>query len=214
MLETGPTLPLHGGQQELPRYAPPRTVPGDHSAFAGLPVSYVSLVASLQAAVHVAGTLSRRKLAVLCLPGYQRNMSDFTTFAAYFRRVGGGDWPVVLLDLPGRGRSDNRAHQADYSSLTDARDVASVMTALSIDRAIALDHGGHVAMALAAAHPPMVVGAVLLDAGPVIDSCGIVRLRNNLEHIDALRGAKAVQSGFRRILGGDYPGIPDDQLEP
>lgn len=193
----------------------PRTVPADHPAFAALPVSQVTLSAGLRAAVHVAGQLSSRRIPVVCIPGYQRNMSDFTDFAAYFRRIGGGDWPVVLLDLPGRGRADDRRRAEDYSSLADARDVASIMAALGLGRAIVLGqgHGGQVAMALAAAHPLLIAGTVLLDAGPVTDSRGIVRLRSNLAHIEALRGAKAVRAGFRRILTGDYPGLPDDRLD-
>ena len=192
-----------------------RTVPADHPAFADLPVTYVTLAAGLRAAVHVAGNLSSRRLPVVCIPGYQRNMSDFADFAGYFRRAGGGEWPVALLDLPGRGRADDRTRADDYSSLADARDVASVMAALGIGRAIILGqgHGGQVAMALAASHPLLIAGTVLLDSGPVTDSRGLVRLRNNLAHIDALRGAKVVRAGFRRILGGDYPGIAEDRLD-
>lgn len=195
--------------------AMPRSVPADHPAFASLPVTHVPLAGGVRAAVHVAGQLSHHRLPVVCIPGYQRNMSDFSEFVAYFRRVGGGDWPVVLLDLPGRGRADDRRKPQDYSSLADAADVASVITALGIGRAIVLGqgHGGQVAMALAAHHPLLIAGAVLLDSGPVTDSRGIVRLRSNLAHVENLRGAKLVTAGFRRILGGDYPGLPDDRLD-
>lgn len=192
-----------------------RTIPAEHPAFAGLPVTYVTLAGDVRAAVHVAGQLSNRRVPVVCIPGYQRNMSDFAEFAAYFRRMGGGDWPVVLLDLPGRGRADDRFRPSDYGSLADARDLASVIVALGIERATLLGQGqgGQVAMALAADHPLLVAGTVLLDSGPVTDSRGIVRLRNNLAHVEALRGAKAVTAGFRRILGGDYPGVPEDRLD-
>lgn len=191
-----------------------RVTKSDHSAFADLPVHHVTLAAGLRAAVHVTGRLSSRRLPVVCIPGYQRNMSDFTEFADYFRRVGGGEWPVVLIDLPGRGRADDRVRAEDYGSLADARDVASVMASLGIGQAVVLGqgHGGQVAMALAAQHPLLIAGTVLLDAGPVADSRGIVRLRNNLAHVESLRG-KAVIAGFRRILGGDYPGLPDDRLD-
>ena len=193
----------------------PRTIPADHAAFAALPVSHVSLAAGLRAAVQVSGRLSSKRLPVICIPGYQRNMSDFTEFAAYFRRMGGGEWPVVLLDLPGRGRADDRAKAEDYGSLADARDVASVMAALGISQAVILGQGqgGQVAMALAADHPLLIAGTVLLDSGPVTDSRGIVRLRNNVQHVESLRGAKAVTAGFRRILGGDYPGLADARLD-
>ena len=90
-----------------------RTVPSDHAAFSGLPVRPVWLSSGIAAAVHVSGTLTRGRLPVVCVPGYQRNMSDFTAFVAYFRRFGAADWPVVLLDLPGRGRADNRRQQGD-----------------------------------------------------------------------------------------------------
>lgn len=191
-----------------------RTVPADHAAFADLPITHVTLSAGVRAAVHVAGQLSSRRLPVVCIAGYQRNMSDFSAFAAYFRRVGGGEWPVVLIDLPGRGRADDRLRAEDYSSLADADDIASVMAALGIGPAVMLGqgHGGQVAMALATRHPRLIAGTVLLDAGPVTDSRGIVRLRNNLAHIESLQGAAVVTAGFRRILGGDYPGLADDRL--
>ncbi|MBU1304286.1 MAG: alpha/beta hydrolase, partial [Alphaproteobacteria bacterium] len=192
-----------------------RTVPPDHAAFAGLPVQHVTLAAGLAAAVHVSGTLSSARVPVLCLPGYQRNMSDFTGFAGHFNRLGLSDWPVVLLDLPGRGRATDRARPDDYGSLADARDVASVMAALGIGQAVVLGQGqgGQVAMALAADHPLLLAGAVLVDAGPVSDSRGIVRLRNNLAHVESLRGEKTVRAGFRRMLAGDYPGLPDERLD-
>lgn len=193
----------------------PRTVPSDHPAFAGLPVTQVSLAAGISAAVHVTGRLSGRRLPVVCIPGYQRNMSDFSDFAAYFGRMGAGEWPVVLIDLPGRGRADDRLRAEDYGSPADARDVASIMAALGIGQAVLLGqgHGGQVAMILAASHPLLIAGTVLLDSGPITDSRGIVRLRNNLDHVESLRGAKAVAAGFRRILGGDYPGLSDSRLD-
>ncbi len=192
-----------------------RSVPNDHPAFAGLPISHICLSTGIRAAVHVAGALSRAQLPLICIPGYQRNMSDFAAFAAGFRRSGDGNRPVVLLDLPGRGRADDRRLASDYNTLTDARDVAAIIMALGLEQAVVLGQGqgGQVAMALAAAQPLLVAGAVLLDAGPVADSRGIVRLRNNLAHVEGLRGAKAVTAGFRRILGGDYPGLPDAQLD-
>ncbi|MDB5472984.1 MAG: alpha/beta hydrolase [Devosia sp.] len=191
-----------------------RTIPPDHSVFTALPAFPVALASDLRAMVHVSGQLSGQRLPVVCIPGYQRNMSDFSAFAQTFQRVGGGGWPVVLLDLPGRGRADDRAKPTDYGTLADARDVASILAALGIDQAIVLGQGqgGQVAMALATEHPLLIGGTVLLDSGPIADSRGIVRLRNNLAHVESLRG-KAVVAGFRRILGGDYPELAQSQLD-
>lgn len=191
-----------------------RSNPDDHSAFAALPVQYVTIAMGLRVAVHVAGTLSSRRVPMVCLPGYQRNMSDFTEFAAGVQRALGGEWPVVLLDLPGRGRSDDRAKQGDYNSLADSRDVANVITALGIDRAVIVGqgHGGQVAMALAMQHPLLIAGTVLLDAGPVSDPRGIVRLRGNLQYIGSLKGEKLLQIGFHRMLSGTYPDQTEQRL--
>ncbi|MNL32533.1 Alpha/beta hydrolase family protein [compost metagenome] len=90
-----------------------------------------------------------------------------------------------------------------------------MLAALGIGRALILGqgHGGQVAMALATQHPLQIGGTILLDAGPVTDSRGIVRLRNNLAHISSLRGSKAVMAGFRRMLAGDYPGLGEAELD-
>ena len=194
----------------------PRRVPDGHPPFAGLPVSLITVSdARTRCAVHLRGRFGQRRMPLVCLPGYHRNMSDFTAFADYFQRLGGGDWPMVLIDLPGRGRSDDRPKGSVYSTVTDARDVADILAALGIGRALLLGqgHGGQVAMALAAEHPLLIGGTILLDAGPVTDSRGIVRLRNNLAHLEGLRGNKAVASGFRRMLAGDYPGHGEAELD-
>lgn len=192
-----------------------RSTPDDHPAFAALPVQYVTVANGLRVAAHVAGQLSRRRTSVVCLAGYNRNMSDFTEFVANFQRLGGGDWPVVLIDLLGRGRSDDRTKTSDYNSLVDSRDVANVVTSLGIDRAVFFGqgHGGQVAMALAMHHPLLVAGTVLLDAGPVTDARSIVRLRGNLQYIESVKGVDLVKIGFRRMLSGDHPGQSDQKLD-
>ncbi|WP_172122879.1 MULTISPECIES: alpha/beta hydrolase [unclassified Devosia] len=191
-----------------------RFVPPDHPAFAGLPIQTIT-ARDTPIAVHVQGQLSSRRLPILCIPGFQRNMSDFTEFAAFFRGFDGGRWPAVLLDLPGRGRSGDPQRIADYGAVRAAEDVAGVLAALGIDRAVVLGqgYGGQVAMALSVAHPLLLAGTVLLDAGPVTDARGIVRLRNNMGHVESLRGTKYLTASFRRMLAGDYPGLGDARLE-
>lgn len=191
-----------------------RTFPPDHPAFAALPAKPVALGAGLRAQIHVAGDLSGQRLPLVCIPGYQRNMTDFTAFVQFFARASGGDWPLVLIDLPGRGRADDRADATAYGSMSDAADVASILAALGIAKAVMLGQGqgGQTVMALGTEHPLLIGGTVLLDAGPVTDSRGIVRLRNNVAHVESLRG-KAVVAGFRRILAGDYPELPREQLD-
>ena len=85
-----------------------RFVPPDHPAFAALPVRMVTVAAAgVQVAVHVSGTLSSRRLPVVCVPGYQRNMTDFSAFADYFQRLGGGQM-AGGADRPARARTGRR----------------------------------------------------------------------------------------------------------
>lgn len=193
-----------------------RSVPDQHPAFADLPVNFVETRdPRVRAAVHVSAPLTSDKPPLVCLAGLHRNMSDFTDFADYFRRLRGRNWPLVLIDLPGRGRAGDRIKDTDYGTLADAADVADILAAHGIGRAVILGqgHGGQVTMALAARHPLLVAGAVLLDSGPLVDSRGIVRLRNNFEHIKTLRGAKRVAAGLRRMLAGDYPEVSEERLD-
>jgi pimeloyl-ACP methyl ester carboxylesterase len=74
-------------------------------------------------------------------------------------------------------------------------------------------YGAQVLMALAAERPSVVAGAVLLDGGPVSDPRALVRLRNNLVHLDGTRSEQAQRQVFRRMLSADYPGLPETQFD-
>lgn len=193
-----------------------RVVPPDHPAFASLPVRHVTVGdARERIAVHLAGGSLYGRTPVVCVPGYQRNMSDFAELAGLFHRMMGEDWPVVLVDLKGRGRSSDRRDKSRYITTVDARDLTQVCAALCIEAAIFVGqgYGGQVLMALGAERPTLIAGTVLIDAGPVSDPRGLVRLRNNLKDLDGLRSAAGLRSMFRRMLGADYPGVPEALLD-
>lgn len=193
-----------------------RTVPPDHPAFLTLPIREIAVgPAAERMAVHVAGRLTGERLPIVCLPGYQRNMSDFTDFIGLFHRMMGEDWPVVLIDLKGRGRSADRSNKDQYISTIDAGDVAQICAALCIEGATFLGqgYGGQVIMALGAAQPMLVSATALIDSGPLSDPRGLVRLRNNLNDLDGNRSPAGLRAMFRRMLGTDYPGVPEGVLD-
>jgi pimeloyl-ACP methyl ester carboxylesterase len=193
-----------------------RSVPDDHKPFSALPVQMVTVGnGDERVAVHVKGTLSSKRLPLLCVPGYHRNMADFAEFAGHFQRLMGEDWPMVLVDMRGRGRSTDRADKNDYTSVADARDLTIVCDALGIESAVVVGqgYGGQVTMALAALRPTLIAGTILVDAGPVSDPRGLVRLRNNLRHIAEVRGEAPLNNVFRRILAVDYPGSSEAELD-
>ncbi|SFZ81293.1 Pimeloyl-ACP methyl ester carboxylesterase [Devosia enhydra] len=193
-----------------------RAVPPDLPAFAPLPVQRIAMLDPRQTmSVHVSGRLDGGQIPLVCISGFHRNMSDFTEFLGIFRRSAGPSSPIILIDLPGRGRSSDRRHFSEYTSPADARDLATALTALAIERALFLGqgHGGQVVMALAGARPTLVAGAILIDAGPVAAPRGLVRLRSNLRDLEGLRSEAGLRSMFRRMLGADYPGQPDPVLD-
>jgi len=193
-----------------------RSIPADHKAFAALPVQMVTVGGGdEQIAVHISGVLSSKRTPVICVPGYHRNMADFSDFLGHFHRLMGEEWPVVLLDLQGRGRATDRRDKTIYGSIADANDLTIAADALGIDGAVMVGqgYGGQVIMALSASRPRLIAGAVLIDAGPVSDPRGLVRLRNNLRHIEAIRGEVPLRNALRRILAVDYPGSSEMQLD-
>jgi pimeloyl-ACP methyl ester carboxylesterase len=199
-----------------PLFSRRRTIPADHAPFSALPVERIPMRDGVtHIAVHRRGRFDRARMPLVCLAGYNRNMSDFSALAEHMLRPEADNWPLVLIDLAGRGRADDRPRPEAYGSVADGEDVADTLAALGLGKVVLLGqgHGGQVAMTFAARHPLLVGGTVLVDSGPVTDSRGIVRLRNNLAHLETLRG-KATTSSFRRILAGDYPGLSEVLLAP
>lgn len=193
-----------------------RVFPADHPAFANLPVtSFAVGPAGERIAVHVAGRLGIGQPPLVCVSGYHRNMSDFTDFVRLFHSGYGHGQPIVLIDFKGRGRSSDRADKSRYASPVDAHDLSQVCTALGIESAVFLGqgYGGQVIMALAAQRPGLIAGTILIDAGPISDPRGLVRLRNNLADLEGLRSPAGLRAMFRRMLASGYPGISDGMLD-
>ena len=183
-------------------------IPSDLPVFAGLPVRQIRFGGGLSCAVHVSGKIGKDSLPVICVPGYVRNMTDFTSFAGAMRNLLGADWPIVLMDMPGRGRSSWRKNPADYTTVADALVIDHVLKALNIARAVfvGLGQGGQVIMALGAVRPGAIAGAILIDAGTLSDPRGLVRQRTNLTHVMGSRNESQTVSALRQILATDYPG--------
>lgn len=180
----------------------------DLPVFASLPVTELTVgPARERMAVHLAGPFDTGRTPLVCIPGLTRNMADFADFLPMLRRALGEDWPIVLVDLKGRGRSSRRPSRSYYSSLNDARDLVEVLAALGLDTVVLLGqgYGGQVGMALAADHPHVLAGAVLIDCGPLSDPRGLVRLRNNLRAIASQGSEAGYRTAYRRILAADYP---------
>ena len=193
-----------------------RQLPTDHAPFEGLPIMHVTVGRSdEQIALHVSARLGPNRLPVICVPGYNRNMADYRDFLRVGGKLLGDEAPIVLLDPKGRGRSTDRGRPEQYTSLNDAADLVEICRALAVERAIFVGqgYGGQVLMALAAKQPSLIAGAVLIDAGPVSDPRGLVRLRTTLHELTGVRGEASLKPMLRRMTAADYPEAPEPTIE-
>lgn len=124
------------------------------------------------------------RLPVLCLHGLTRNAKDFGALAPWLaaraRRV-------LAIDVRGRGLSDWDP-AADYRLPTYADDVARLMAALGIGRAlfVGTSMGGLITIALAASRPDLVAGAVINDVGPALGEAGLKRIASYVGRAPAI----------------------------
>ena len=115
------------------------------------------------------------RLPVVCLHGLTRNAKDFEAVAPRIAALGRR---VIVPDVRGRGLSARDPNPANYHPKVYARDVAGLLDALGIPRAIFLgtSMGGIITMALAAARPKLIAASILNDVGPEIASEGVARI--------------------------------------
>src|SRR5215475_4793639 len=132
---------------------------------------YVTARDGLRLHVREYGERAAPGLPVVCLPGLARTTADFEPLAAAL--AGDPRYPrrVLALDYRGRGLSDHDPNPDNYSIAVELDDVLSVLTARAIGCAVFVgtSRGGLITMALAAARPGVIAGAVLNDIGPVIE---------------------------------------------
>jgi pimeloyl-ACP methyl ester carboxylesterase len=112
---------------------------------------------------------------VLCLPGLTRNARDFEELASRLS----GEWRVLCPDMRGRGDSAYAKDSATYDPMQYVDDVAMLLEATGISKVVIIGTslGGLMTMAMAAAMPQVIVGALLNDIGPVLETEGFERIR-------------------------------------
>ena len=138
------------------------------------------------------------RLPLLCLSGLTRNSADFARLA---RRVS-AERRVICPDYRGRGRSDYDPDWRHYEPRTLLDDIANILAALGIARAVVLGTslGGILAMGLAAAKPLLVAGAILNDVGPTVETTGLAQILRYIAVDRPQPDWPAAASSLRRSL--------------
>lgn len=114
-------------------------------------------------------------LPVIAIHGLTRNSADFDSIA---RTLSDAGRRVIAVDVRGRGKSGRAADPMTYVPPVYARDVAALLDAHGIDKAIFMgtSMGGLITMALAAIRPQAIAATILNDVGPEVAPEGLMRI--------------------------------------
>lgn len=161
------------------------------------------------------GPLAAHALPVICLAGFARTAADFHELALALSQDEAAPRRVLALDYRGRGRSDYDADWANYDIRVELDDMMQVLTAAGISEAVFVgtSRGGLLTMALAAARPAMIKGAVLNDVGPVIDARGLLRIRGYVGKLPAPRSFAEGAEILKRLSDQQFPLFGDAEWE-
>lgn len=130
----------------------------------------------LHARVYAGPEAAAEAPPVLCMPGLARNARDFEALAPHVAR----SRRTIVVEFRGRGESAYAKDPMTYVPLTYVQDVALLLDELGIARfaTIGTSLGGLVSMLMAASMTGRLVGAVLNDVGPELETKGLERIRD------------------------------------
>lgn len=163
----------------------------------------------LHARIYAGPEAAESAPPVLCMPGLARNARDFEMLAphvAQHRRT-------IVIEFRGRGESAYAKDPMTYVPLTYVQDVVALLDELGIDRfaTIGTSLGGLVSMMMAATLPGRLVGAVLNDVGPELETAGLDRIRDYIGAGGSQPTWMHAARAFAELNGAIYPhyGIDD-----
>ena len=146
---------------------------------------------------------------LMCVHGLTRNARDFDAIAAVLSR----HYRVVCPDMPGRGRSEWLANQAEYAFPTYLADCAQLIARLDVESLdwIGTSMGALIGMMLAAQKGSPIRRLVLNDAGPFISKQALAWLGSfigadpTFESLDAMeRAVRQNSAGFGRLTDAQW----------
>jgi pimeloyl-ACP methyl ester carboxylesterase len=154
-----------------------------------------------------AGPRADERLPVVCLPGLARTAEDFRELIETLAFDGAAPRRVIALDSRGRGRSEADPNPSNYSVPVELGDVLAMLDAAGISRAVFVgtSRGGILTMALGAARPRAIAGAVLNDIGPVIEMAGLLRIKNYVGRLPTPGTYEEAAGLLRAVMGGQFP---------
>jgi pimeloyl-ACP methyl ester carboxylesterase len=176
---------------------------------------FVSAADGLKLYARDYGPRASGALGVVCLPGMARNAVDFHDLAVALAEEDKRPRRVLALDYRGRGRSEWARDWRAYELKVELNDVLNVLAAAGVHEAVFVgtSRGGLLTMMLSAARPSLIRGAILNDAGPVVEVRGLVRLRSYIGNTPTPRDYREGADILRRVSDAQFPWFGDREWE-
>lgn len=150
-------------------------------------------------------------LPIVCLPGLSRNSRDFHLLATRLSTHPENPRRVIALDYRGRGFSDWDTDKSRYQLPIEAQDILNACATLDVTRAmfIGTSRGGLILHILATLRPALLAAVVLNDIGPVIETSGLLQIRQYLEAQRPLRSWQEAIEGLKQVHRAAFPALDD-----
>ena len=161
------------------------------------------------------GPLAATALPVVCLPGFARTAADFHELALALAQDESRPRRVLALDYRGRGLSEYDRNWKNYDIRVELDDLMQVLVATGIEAGVFVgtSRGGLLTMALGAARPAVIRGAVFNDVGPVIDARGLLRIRGYVGKLPVPRSFQEGAEILKRLSDQQFPILGEAEWE-
>ncbi|MSO92090.1 MAG: alpha/beta hydrolase [Rhodospirillales bacterium] len=148
------------------------------------------------------GDARARAVPVLCLCGITRNSKDFHRLASTLA----SERRVICPDYRGRGRSAYDPDWRNYHPRTYLDDVRHLLVSLNVHgvAVIGVSLGGVLAMAMGAAMPTVLKGALLDDIGPAVPAAALAPIIAHMRDAKPLPSLAAAADRLRTM----FPHLP------
>jgi pimeloyl-ACP methyl ester carboxylesterase len=173
---------------------------------------YLSAPDGLKLHALEAGPREEARLPVICLPGLARTNEDFRELLEALAFDAHNPRYVIALSSRGRGRSDRDPKPENYSVPVELKDLLAVLDQTGISRAIFVgtSRGGILTMALTAAKPQVIAGAVLNDIGPVLEMPGLLRIQSYVGKLPKPKDWDDAVRIQKSVMEKEFPGFSED----
>ncbi|MBW9064243.1 alpha/beta hydrolase [Rhizobium herbae] len=188
--------------------------PVTHSTKAGFTERFFSASDGLQLYARDYGhdnPQAKAALPIVCLAGLSRNSRDFHLLAEQLSAHPQKPHRVVALDYRGRGFSAWDPEKSHYQLAVEAEDVLTACAVLDVEQAIFIgtSRGGLILHLLAAMRPTLLRGVILNDIGPVIETAGLLLIRQYLEAQPVLHSWQEAGESLKRVHGASFPALDE-----